>query len=64
LAFTYFFRDIQVIDLAVKYLLQDFKGSLKIWDAGCAMGQETYTIAIVLAEKLGYFGYKNNLRNR
>lgn len=61
MAFTYFFRDIQIIDLAVKYLLEGFKGKVRIWDAGCAMGQETYTIAIVLAEKLGYFGYKNNV---
>lgn len=61
MAFTYFFRDIQIIDLAVKHLIENFKGSLKIWDAGCAMGQETYTIAIVLAEKLGYFGFKNNV---
>jgi len=31
---------------------------VKIWDAGCAMGQEPYTFAIVLAEKMGYFAFK------
>ena len=61
MAFTFFFRDLHTLDLAVKYLLPFAAGSnkVKIWDAGCAMGQEPYTLAILLAEAMGYFAYKN-----
>lgn len=33
----------------------------RIWDAGVAMGQEPYTLAILFAERMGHFAY-NNLR--
>ncbi len=61
MAFTFFFRDLQTIDLAVKHLVESSRGrsSVRIWDAGCAMGQEPYTLAIVLAENMGYFAFKN-----
>ncbi|MCX5876044.1 MAG: chemotaxis protein CheR [Deltaproteobacteria bacterium] len=29
------------------------------WDAGCALGQETYTLAMILAERMNRFGFKN-----
>ncbi len=61
MAFTYFFRDLQTIELAVKHLVDSSRGrsTVRIWDAGCAMGQEAYTLAIVLAESMGYFAFKN-----
>ncbi|MBP7460112.1 MAG: chemotaxis protein CheR [Candidatus Delongbacteria bacterium] len=61
MAFTYFFRDFYTLELAVDYLLPTIAGrsSIRIWDAGCAMGQEPYTLAILLAEKLGHFAFKN-----
>ncbi len=32
---------------------------IKIWDAGCASGEEPYTFLILLAEKLGKYSFKN-----
>jgi len=60
MAFTYFFRDLQTLDLVVDQLLPTIYGrqSIKIWDAGCASGEEPYTLAMLLAEKMG-FSYKN-----
>lgn len=63
MAFTYFFRDLPVIEHAVEHAVRFASGMMrfKVWDAGSAMGQETYTIAIILAEKMGKFAF-NNLR--
>lgn len=61
MAFTFFFRDQHTLEQVLKYFIPLVSGSqkIKIWDAGCAMGQEPYTFAILLAEKLGYFAFKN-----
>jgi len=61
MAFTFFFRDSHSIEQALKYFLPIINGyrRIKIWDAGCAMGPEPYTFAILLAEKIGYFAFKN-----
>ncbi|MCX6154290.1 MAG: chemotaxis protein CheR [Candidatus Kapabacteria bacterium] len=61
MAFTFFFRDVHTLQHAVNFLLPDIQGlrQIRIWDAGCAMGQEPYTFAILLAEKMGFFAYKN-----
>ena len=32
---------------------------IRIWDAGCAMGPEPFSLAILLAENLGNFAFKN-----
>jgi len=63
LAFTFFFRDQHVLEVVVEHLLPLLAGRSypRIWDAGCAMGQEPYTLAIMLAERMGYFAF-NNLR--
>ena len=52
MAFTFFFRDMQILDLAVKHVVPYAMGRsrIKVWDAGCAMGPEPYSLAIVLAE--------------
>jgi chemotaxis protein methyltransferase CheR len=62
-AFTFFFRDQHVLDLVVKHVSPTLAGRshARIWDAGCAMGQEPYSLAILLAESMGYFAF-NNLR--
>jgi chemotaxis protein methyltransferase CheR len=61
MAFTFFFRDIHTIQHIAGNVVPfaSGKSSLRIWDAGCAMGPEPYTLAIVLAENMGHFAYKN-----
>lgn len=60
MAFTFFFRDSHTLEQVIKYFMPtvDGLGSIRIWDAGCAMGPEPYTFAIMLAEKMGYFAFK------
>jgi chemotaxis protein methyltransferase CheR len=62
-AFTFFFRDQHVLDLVVKHVVPSLAGRsrARVWDAGCAMGPEPYSLAILLAESMGYFSF-NNLR--
>jgi chemotaxis protein methyltransferase CheR len=61
MAFTFFFRDLHVLDLVVEHATPILVGRsfARIWDAGCAMGPEPYSLAILFAEKLGPFGFKN-----
>lgn len=63
MAFTYFLRDQQTLELAVRRVVPGTTGRchIRIWDAGCAMGQEAYSLAMLFAENMGYFGF-NNLR--
>jgi chemotaxis protein methyltransferase CheR len=62
-AFTFFFRDQQVLERVVEQILPSLAGRSfpRIWDAGVAMGQEPYTLSIMFAERMGRFGF-NNLR--
>ncbi|GAA0292951.1 CheR family methyltransferase [Kineococcus aurantiacus] len=55
---TSFFRDAEAwdrlrSDLLPQLLSQRPTGPLRAWSAGCASGQEAYTVAICLAELLG-----------
>jgi chemotaxis protein methyltransferase CheR len=61
MAFTYFFRDSHTLDLTVRHMAPEVMGrsKIRVWDAGCAMGPEPYTLAILCAEKLGKFAFKN-----
>jgi chemotaxis protein methyltransferase CheR len=61
MAFTFFFRDEQILSLAVKSLVPLTMGrsNIHILNAGCAMGMETYTFAILLAESMGKFSLRN-----
>lgn len=51
---TYFFRETASLEALEKYILPDLIASrrsmryLRIWSAGCATGEEPYTIAIML----------------
>jgi chemotaxis protein methyltransferase CheR len=60
-AFTFFFRDLQTLELLVEHFIPYVSGRNKVtvWDAGCAMGPEPYTLAILLAERMGPFAFKN-----
>ncbi len=61
MAFTFFFRDTSCLEQAVTHLVAVTNGRsrVRIWDAGCAMGQEPYTLAILLAESMGHFAFRN-----
>lgn len=61
MAFTFFFRDYTVIEAAVELLLIETMGRsrVRVWDAGCAMGPEPYTLLICLAETMGRFAFEN-----
>ena len=63
MAFTFFFRDQQVLERVVETLIPGLAGRShpRIWDAGSAMGQEPYTLAMILADRMGHFAF-NNLR--
>lgn len=60
MAFSFFFRDHFILERLSDVLAKESVGQkeIKIWDAGCALGQEPFTFAILLAEKVGYFTFK------
>ena len=61
MAFTFFFRDQQVLEQVADYILPVLAGRShpRIWDAGSAMGQEPYTLAMILAGRMGHFAFRN-----
>ncbi|BCZ45626.1 hypothetical protein psyc5s11_16930 [Clostridium gelidum] len=61
MAFTYFFRDLQTLEVIRDYALPylSSKQYINIWDAGCAMGQEPYSLSMILCENLGYMYFRN-----
>lgn len=61
MAFTYFFRDRYTLDLIAEHVIPALKRHMyiHIWDAGCAMGPEPYSLAIVLRENMGPFLFRN-----
>lgn len=61
MAFTFFFRDLAPLELAVSHFRQQTSGRsrIRVWDAGCATGQEPYTLAILLSESMGPFAFRN-----
>ena len=62
MAFTFFFRDQQVLERAVEHCLPTLAGRNypRIWDAGAAMGQEPYTLSILFAERMGPFRFQQS----
>ena len=61
MAFTYFFRDMQTLELITKYVIPEVKGNrhIRVWDAGCAHGPEPYSIAIMFRENMSHFMFRN-----
>jgi chemotaxis protein methyltransferase CheR len=61
LAYTSFFRDSDALaaigDLALPAI--SHLREIRLWDAGCATGEEPYTLAILFASKLGPFMFRN-----
>ena len=61
MAFTFFFRDMQTLELLAQYAIPNLKQNqyIRIWDAGCAMGPEPYSVAIIFRENMGHFLFRN-----
>lgn len=61
MAFTYFFRDRQTLDMIQKHIVPGLRSRrfIHIWDAGCAMGPEPYSLAITLRENMGNMIFRN-----
>ena len=61
MAFTYFFRDMQTLKAIRDHVLPALKTRryINIWDAGCAMGPEPYSLAMVLRENMGRMIFRN-----
>jgi chemotaxis protein methyltransferase CheR len=61
MAFTFFFRDEQTLELAIQQALPTLCGQafIHVWDAGCAHGPEPYTLAILLRERMSEMLFRN-----
>lgn len=61
MAFTYFFRDLHTLELTVRHVTAYVSGRsrVRVWDAGCAMGPEPFSLAILFAENMGPFAFRN-----
>ncbi|MBW1730405.1 MAG: chemotaxis protein CheR [Deltaproteobacteria bacterium] len=60
MAFTYFFRDMSALQAIKGHVIPRLRSYryIWVWDAGCAMGPEPYSLAIIFREALGYYGFK------
>lgn len=65
---TTFFRDPAAWEVLNQEIIPKILGAkpnnepIRVWSAGCASGEEAYTIAIVLAEALGTEAFKNRVK--
>src|SRR6185503_10647648 len=65
---TTFFRDPEVwafLDTVILPQLLDQRGErtpLRVWSAGCASGQEAYSVAMLLAERYGIDGVRDRAK--
>lgn len=60
MAFTFFFRDLPVLHAIRDDVIPELRKNrfINVWDAGCAMGPEPYSIAIIFKETLGFYEFK------
>jgi len=61
MAFTYFFRDMQTLQMIKEHIVPCLrsKRKIRVWDAGCAMGPEPYSLAITIRENMGKMIFRN-----
>ncbi len=61
MAFTYFFRDLQTLNAVKEHALPQLRTRqhIDIWDAGCASGQEPYSLSMLLNESMGRMFFRN-----
>lgn len=66
--FTSFFRNPSVWDYVTESIIpriiagKSSEESIRVWSAGCASGEETYTLASVLAEALGVEQFRSRVK--
>jgi len=60
MAFTYFFRDLTALHAIRDYVIPELRKNryIRVWDAGCAMGPEPYSLAIIFKETLGFYEFR------
>ena len=60
MAFTFFFRDLVTLQAIRDHVIPELRKNryIRVWDAGCAMGPEPYSLAIIFKETLGYYEFK------
>jgi len=61
MAYTSFFRDPDALQAIITLALPELshRKSVRVWDAGCATGEEPFTIAILFASHMGPFTFRN-----
>jgi two-component system CheB/CheR fusion protein len=65
---TSFFRDEGTWEYLAQHVLPELasrktkSGHLRVWSAGCASGQEVYTLTMLLAEQFGMDGFKDRVK--
>lgn len=61
MAFTFFFRDQQTLEMIRDHAAPALRGRqhIRVWDAGCAHGPEPYSLLMVLREGLGPYAFRN-----
>ena len=65
---TSFFRDASTWDFLAESVIPELlarrvdKGQLRIWSAGCASGEEAYSLAMLLAEALGADAFRDSVK--
>src|SRR5438093_6467958 len=65
---TGFFRDPNAWEYLSKEIIPQIladkksKDSVRVWSAGCASGEEAYTLAMLLAEHLGTSGFRQRVK--
>jgi chemotaxis protein methyltransferase CheR len=61
MAYTSFFRDTDALNAIAEFVIPavSHARSIRVWDAGCASGEEPFTLAILFASKLRPFPFRN-----
>ncbi len=61
MAFTYFFRDLHTLGIIRNHVVPIMKTRryIHVWDAGCAMGPEPFSLAMTLRENMGPMIFRN-----
>ena len=61
MAYTSFFRDADVLDGISAFVIPwaATQQEIKVWDAGCASGEEAYSLAMIFADRLDPFTIRN-----